>query len=120
MRILSVVCDHGVRQTGNHSNDGPHQGVDCMKMGAADYIPKPFPVSGQTLDKAILQALENSGQSKPPVTTIKKRSGPPRPFEGGKLVLFKRRVAICGVEVPISQLLHRILTRLSEKRSNGK
>ncbi|MCA8999631.1 MAG: hypothetical protein KDA80_21730, partial [Planctomycetaceae bacterium] len=89
---------NGVRVTA-HGNDGPHQGVDCMKMGAVDYIPKPFPVSGQTLDKAIQQALENSGQSKPKPTAAKKPSGPPRPFEGGKLILFKRRVEICGVEV---------------------
>lgn len=27
-----------------HGNDGPHQGVDCIRMGAADYIPKPFPI----------------------------------------------------------------------------
>ena len=125
INLLRELVSHYGRQTPvivmtAHGNDGPHQGVDCMKMGAADYIPKPFPVSGQTLDKAILQALENSGQSKPKSTAAKKPSGPPRPFEGGKMVLFKRRVEICGVEVPISQMMHRILTRLSEKRSNGK
>ncbi|MCA9081291.1 MAG: response regulator [Planctomycetaceae bacterium] len=125
INLLRELVSHYGRQTPvivmtAHGNDGPHQGVDCMKMGAADYIPKPFPVSGQTLDKAILQALENSGQSKPKSTAAKKPSGPPRPFEGGKLILFKRRVEICGVEVPISQMMHRILSRLSEKRSNGK
>ena len=46
-----------------HGNDGPHQGVDCIRMGATDYIPKPFPIRGRTLDKAILEALERSGQS---------------------------------------------------------
>ncbi|MCA9090159.1 MAG: response regulator [Planctomycetaceae bacterium] len=125
INLLRDLVSHYGKQTPvivmtAHGNDSPHQGVDCMKMGAADYIPKPFPVSGQTLDKAILQALENSGQSKPKQTTAKKPSGPPRPFEGGRLVLFKRRVEICGVEVPISQMMHRILTRLSEKRPNGK
>lgn len=125
INLLRELVSHYGRQTPvivmtAHGNDGPHQGVDCMKMGAADYIPKPFPVSGQTLDKAILQALENSGQRKPKSAATKKTSGPPRPFEGGSLVLFKRRVEICGVEVPISQMMHRILARLSEKRSNGK
>jgi DNA-binding response OmpR family regulator len=125
INLLRELVSHYGKQTPvivmtAHGNDGPHQGVDCMKMGAADYVPKPFPVSGQTLDKAILQALENSGQAYPKGTVAKKPPGPPRPFEGGKLVLFKRRVEICGVEVPISQMMHRILMRLSEKRPSGK
>ncbi|MBI1348630.1 response regulator [bacterium] len=103
-----------------HGNDGPHQGVDCMKMGAADYIPKPFPIRGRTLDKAILEALENSGQAGVKVSKGKRPSGPPRPFEGGRLSLFKRRVEICGVDVPISQSMHKMLKLLSEKRSSGK
>lgn len=102
-----------------HGNDGPHQGVDCIKMGAADYIPKPFPIRGRTLDKAILEALDRSGQSGPKATVAQKPSGPPRPFAGGKMVLFNRRVEICGVDIPISQLMHQILTLLSEKRPNG-
>lgn len=36
------------------------------------------------------------------------------------MVLFKRRVEICGVDVPISQSMHKILTLLTERRSNGK
>lgn len=103
-----------------HGNDGPHQGVDCMKMGAADYIPKPFPVRGRTLDKAILEALEHSGQAGAKASKGKRPSGPPCPFEGGRLSLFKRRVEICGVDVPISQSMHKILKLLSEKRSSGK
>lgn len=102
-----------------HGNDGPHQGVDCIKMGAADYIPKPFPIRGRTLDKAILEALDRSGQSGPKTTVAPKPSGPPRAFDGGKMVIFKRRVEICGVDIPISQLMHQILTLLTEKRPNG-
>lgn len=102
-----------------HGNDGPHQGVDCIKMGAADYIPKPFPIRGRTLDKAILEALDRSGQSGPKATVAPKPSGPPRAFDGGKMVIFNRRVEICGVDIPISQLMHQILTLLSEKRPNG-
>lgn len=102
-----------------HGNDGPHQGVDCIKMGAADYIPKPFPIRGRTLDKAILEALDRSGQSGPKTTAAPKPSGPPRAFDGGKMVIFNRRVEICGVDIPISQLMHQILTLLSEKRPNG-
>lgn len=103
-----------------HGNDGPHQGVDCMKLGAADYIPKPFPITGRTLSKAIMESLENSGQAGNRATTTKRPSGSPRPFEGGRMILFKRRVEICGVDVPISPAMHKILTLLSEKRSNGK
>lgn len=103
-----------------HGNDGPHQGVDCMKLGAADYIPKPFPITGRTLSKAIMEALEISGQAGNRARSTKRPSGSPRPFEGGRLVLFKRRVEICGVDVPISPAMHRILILLSERRSNGK
>lgn len=102
-----------------HGNDGPHQGVDCIKMGAADYIPKPFPIRGRTLDKAILEALDRSGQSGPKATVAQKPSGPPRPFNGGRMVLFKRRVEIGGIDIPISQLMHQILTLLSQKRPTG-
>jgi DNA-binding response OmpR family regulator len=102
-----------------HGNDGPHQGVDCIKMGAADYIPKPFPIRGRTLDKAILEALDRSGQSGSKATVSQKPSGPPRPFNGGRMVLYKRQVEICGVDIPISQLMYQILTLLSEKRPNG-
>ena len=40
-----------------HGNDGPTQAVEIMKKGIADYVPKPFPTSGKTLDKAILAML---------------------------------------------------------------
>lgn len=125
INLLRELVNHYGKQTPvivmtAHGNDGPHQGVDCMKMGAADYIPKPFPVRGRTLDRAILEALENSGQAGVKAASSKRPSGPPRPFEGGKMVLFKRRVEICGVDVPISQSMHKILTLLSERRTNGK
>jgi DNA-binding response OmpR family regulator len=125
INLLRELVSHYGKQTPvlvmtAHGNDGPHQGVDCMKMGAVDYIPKPFPTTGQTLDKAILSALVNSGQARPKAAAVTKPSGPPRPFDGGKLVLFKRRVEICGIDIPISQAMHQILSRLMEKRSNGK
>ena len=63
-----------------HGNDGPFQSVDCMKLGAADYIPKPFPIRGRTLDKAILEALERSGQAGRKASVVPKPYGPPRPF----------------------------------------
>ena len=53
------------------------------------------------------------------VRPAQKPSGPPRPFNGGNMVLFNRRVEICGVDVPISQLMHHILALLSQKRPNG-
>lgn len=125
INLLRELVGHYGRQTPvivmtAHGNDGPHQGVDCMKMGAVDYIPKPFPITGQTLDKAILEALERSGQAGHKATMANKPSGPPRAFDGGSLVLFKRRVEICGVDIPISQAMHQILARLSENKSNGK
>lgn len=125
INLLREVINHCGKQTPvivmtAHGNDGPHQGVDCIKMGAADYIPKPFPIRGRTLDRAILEALDRSGQAGHKTSLAKKPSGPPRAFDGGSMVLFKRRVEICGVDIPISQVMHQILTLLAEKRPNGK
>lgn len=100
-------------------NNGPDQGVECLKNGAADYVAKPFKTDGKTLDRAITDALKKAGRltakqvARTPTT-------PPRPFEGGELQLLKKRLVIGGVEVSVTPLMQRILTVLSERRGNGK
>jgi len=40
-----------------HGKEGPGLGVRMMRLGAADYVNKPFPSTGRTLDIAIREAL---------------------------------------------------------------
>lgn len=100
-------------------NNGPDQGVECVKLGAADYVAKPFKREGKTLDGAIMEALRKSGRLAA-TTAVRPSAAPPRPFVGGEIQLLKKRLVVCGVEVPITQLMHRILTVLSEKNAAGK
>lgn len=102
-----------------HCNDGPNQGVECLKMGAADYVAKPFPRTGKTLDGAINEALSRAGRL-PAKSTRRRPSSPPRPFAGGEIRLLKRRLIVCDVEVQITPLMHRILTVLNSKHGNGR
>ncbi len=125
LNLLREMVDHFGKRTPvivmtGHGNDGPFQVIDCMKMGAVDYIPKPFPTRGRTLDQAILDALEQSGQSSSKAKGRSKPSGPPRAFEGGQMAVFKRRVEIGGVDVPISPQMHEILQLLTQRRASGK
>jgi len=102
-----------------HGNDGPNQGVECLKNGAADYVPKPFPRTGKTLDSAILDALARAGRA--PSAPGRSSSKPQlRQFEGGQVRLLKKRLIICDVEVPISAMMHAILSVLNTKHGNGK
>ena len=101
---------------GNH---GPDQGVECVKLGAADYVAKPFKTEGKTLDWAISEALRKAGRL-PANSVSRTPTTPPRPFEGGEIQLLKKRLVVCGVEVPITPLMHRILSVLSEKNATRK
>ena len=113
MRVGPVIVVTG------YGNNGPDQGVECVKLGAADYVAKPFHREGKTLDGAITEALRRAGRL---TATPRNRTpaAPPRPFDGGELQLLKKRLVICGVEVPITPLMHRILSVLNEKRGNGR
>jgi len=44
-----------------HGKDSPSLAVEVMKKGAVDYVTKPFPTTGNTLEKAIREALERAG-----------------------------------------------------------
>lgn len=102
-----------------HGTDGPDLAVDVMRKGATNYVKKPFPKSGRTLDEAIKSALtptqdHHGGTAKP--------AGDPRPFAGGELVFFEHHVELCGVTiVEASNRGHgwEILQALGEIR-NGK
>jgi len=82
-----------------HGNDGPHQAVEIMKKGIADYAPKPFPTSGEkTLDKAILRMLARLEFVNCQTDEQKEVGRPPglTQFAGGEIKILPDRVELCG------------------------
>jgi DNA-binding response OmpR family regulator len=82
-----------------HGNDGPHQAVEVMKKGIADYIPKPFASSGKTLDKAILAMLARIEDKAPKSQHAAEHGAQPTPFAGGEMVFYPDHVELCGVTI---------------------
>lgn len=125
MNLLSELVDRFGKRvpviiTTGHGTNGPDICRECMKAGAADYVVKPFPSTGRTLDRTILEVLGDLGPTGSKRTSRKRRmTGPLQPFAGGTIFLFSRRVEIHDVEIPISPLMHDILETLSERRQNG-
>ncbi len=84
-----------------HGNDGPHQAVEIMKKGIADYIPKPFPASDKTLDKAIIAMLARVEGTAAKTSEPDAAEQPAKlaPFAGGEMVFYPDRVELCGVTI---------------------
>ena len=127
--IAEIVQQRGTRQcpviviTG-HGKKGPELAVRMMKLGAADYVTKPFPPTGETLDKAIRDALAagvtEKADGKPPAS-LRVTSQPTR-FQGGEMIFYPDRVEVCGVKVcggRRSGLIRRVLDVLRAKRPSG-
>lgn len=109
----------------SHGHDAPDLAVDVMRgNGAIDYVKKPFPEEGHTLEKAVQDALHSSGRSRAGAAT---RSGPshteaPQPFEQGEMVFGEHRIELCGVRVcggTESGLIREILDELRCENSRG-
>ncbi|MGQ9648539.1 MAG: response regulator [Phycisphaerae bacterium] len=81
-----------------HGTDGPDLAVDVMRKGATNYVKKPFPKSGRTLDEAIKSAL-TPPQASHGANGTPKPAGNPRPFAGGELTLFEHHAELCGVRI---------------------
>lgn len=107
-----------------HGTDGPDLGVKQMKLGANDFVNKPF--EGGNLDAAIREAVgkrpNSNGHSRHTIVEPKPE-GPPRPFAGGLLALHVQRVELGGVTIlEKSARGHawRIIELLAEKNDAGK
>ena len=107
-----------------HGTTAPKLAVRMMKLGANDYVTKPFPTTGDTLDKAILEALGDgapekaSGNASAPPST----AGPPAQFKGGNLTFYPDRVELCGIKACGGRrngLIRRVLDVLRAKRPSG-
>jgi len=104
----------------SHGTNGPQLAVRMMKLGASDYVTKPFDTVGKTLDNAILEALAKGGPIQNP-SDRHVSSDTWVPFEGGKLVFFRDRVELCGVVVVEGDVRTRqILDRLKQRRPKGR
>ena len=101
-----------------HGLDCPDLAVRVMKHGAVDYVKKPFPPTGNTLDRAIMEAI---GSPKPKRTAQSAGRRESTPFAGGEMVFYRDRVTLCGATVVEGRTrMRHILDILREKRPNGK
>lgn len=110
----------------SHGHDSSDLATDVMRgNGAIDYVKKPFPDTGRTLERAIHDALAASGRSRPGAArqSEPQRDEPLQPFEEGEMVFFDDRIELCGLKVcgaVGSTLIRRILDELREKNTNGR
>lgn len=125
--IAEIVQQRGTRKepiiviTG-HGKQGPALAVRMMKLGAADYVTKPFPPTGETLDKAIREALAKTSEDGA-VTSGQSTTAPKSavPFEGGRMVFFHDRVELCGATIIKGHVrIRKILDRLRQQRPGGR
>jgi len=97
-----------------HGHDGPDLAVEMMKLGAHDFIKKPF----VNLEAAIAEAL--SKKQLPPGQAPE--SAPMQKFTGGKIVFQRDSIELDGT--PIASLasgtIWRILLLLRERRNDGR
>jgi len=107
----------------------------AMKMGANDYLKKPFPESGsESLEAKVREAARacNRAHGQPPLERTaatpklgraEARSREPQPFVGGEMVFYLNRVELCGVRIlGDSGLGHsrRMLDLLRQRRNDGR
>jgi len=108
-----------------HGKDGPELAVQLMKLGADDYVTKPFAPTGNTLDKAIEEALARTSRhgcrSGAPQGGPAVSADAPVAFTGGDLVFFQYRVELCGAKVCGGNgLIRKVLDALKPRRASGK
>lgn len=109
-----------------HGHDSPDLAVEVLRCdGATDFVKKPFPNTGHTLEKAIHDALTATGRSRPGASkhSAAINHEPPQPFECGEMVFSEDRVELCEVKIcgtPGSGMIRRILDQLKHKNSNGR
>ena len=111
----------------SHGHDSPLLAVDVMSnAGAVNFVMKPFPDNGPTLEKAIREALRQTGRSCPGAKSHSELAhdpDPPQPFEEGEMVFSETRVELCGVRICDgvgSGLMRAILDALRERDSRGR
>lgn len=86
-----------------HGLDGPDLAVEVMRDGhATDFVKKPFPSKGDTLEKRIKDVLNRTGRSRLGASKRSRAAGKhqePQPFDAGEMVFSPSRVELEGVKV---------------------
>lgn len=106
-----------------HGSEGPDLGVKQMKLGATDFVNKPF--NGGRLDAAIQDALAKRRPVIGPRNGARHAaspSEPPRDFSGGLLVITETEASLCDVTIVESSgrgHAWRILQVLCERNQAG-
>lgn len=113
-----------------YGHDSPDLATEVLRGGGAganDFINKPFPGSGHTLEKAVRDALaRDAARRRKPAGTAKGSPSPkpePRPFTRGEMVFYPDRVELCRVKIlGDSGLGHsrRMLELLRKKKEEGR
>ena len=108
-----------------HGLDGPDLAVEVLRDGqATDFVKKPFPSSGETLEKRIAEAL--SGRRRPgaaKASSVAQDTDDPQPFEEGTMVFTPSRVELEHVKIcgdPESGRIRKILDELRHKDGRGR
>ena len=99
-------------------------GAFMAKKGVVDFINKPFPSTGRTLDRVIKKNIARIAPAKSPEPAVV----PPKPkkvqpFKGGELVFYPDRVELCGVKILADSGLghcRRMLELLRRKNRSGR
>ncbi len=99
---------------------------ELVAHGASDFIPKPFPRTGQTLARVVRRAAangrdlvqKNGRQSHRPSAPAS-----PQRFSGGEMVFCDTRVELCGVKICGAEgscIIRQILDILRNKDAQGR
>lgn len=105
-----------------HSNACVDRTTELMRLGANEFIAKPFPETGRTLSSVVRKVLEPRMESAGARSDSQSEAPALIPFEGGELVFHTDRVELCGVQVcgdASSGIMRKILDILREKHGNG-
>jgi CheY-like chemotaxis protein len=78
-----------------HGHDGPDLAVDVMKLGADDFVKKPF----EDLERRIMDALSRRLPSTDRRRVETNDTKPLAPFESGDFIVTAQAVELCGVRV---------------------
>lgn len=110
-----------------HGLDGPDLAVEIMRDGhATDFVKKPFPSKGETLEKRIHDALARAGRTRlggAKHSKVVTKEAEPLPFEAGVLTFNATHVELEGVKIcgdAESSRIRKILDELRLKDARGR
>ncbi len=106
-----------------HSSVCVDRTTEFVRLGANEFISKPFPETGRTLPSVVRKVLEPRMKAAGNQSGSRAEAAPLRPFEGGELVFYPDRVDLCGVRVcgdVASGIMRTILDELRTTYPDGR